>query len=314
MASFDIVNYSLRPSKNIQRQIVFDGIRVLQNHLSLSQLVYVGFGSIWFADFIMGHKLLRIDDMISIEANEVGYRRALFNAPYATVRVCKGVSSEILPTLFEDKDLSSRPWMIWLDYDSQFDETLRDDARSVIERSPVDSILLITFDGKERKYGQANDRPALIKQLFGAIVPDNLSKDDCRDDRLQQTLADFAIEFMKSVAADLRRPGGFLPAFRLIYKDTAPMITVGGLLPARGAVSAAMRVLNDPNWECRPTKPIIAPHLTIREAAALQSQLPRKDKLSREIVRSLGFDLDDAQIEAFEAYYLQYPAFAQIIA
>jgi hypothetical protein len=31
-------------------------------------------------------------------------------------------------------------------------------------------------------------------------------------------------------------------------------------------------------------------------------------------VRDLGFDLEVGQIEAFETYYRQYPAFAQIVA
>jgi hypothetical protein len=63
-----------------------------------------------------------------------------------------------------------------------------------------------------------------------------------------------------------------------------------------------------------PAKPITAPHLTIREATVLQSQLPRVDHLTRELVRGLGFDLEVGQIEAFETYYRQYPAFAQIVA
>jgi len=35
MPSFDAINYSLRPSKSIQRQLVFNGVRMLQSHLHL---------------------------------------------------------------------------------------------------------------------------------------------------------------------------------------------------------------------------------------------------------------------------------------
>jgi len=41
--------------------------------------------------------------------------------------------------------------------------------------------------------------------------------------------------------------------------------------------------------------------------------LPRANPLSRAEVRALGFDLNEEQIEAFETYYRQYPAFAQIV-
>ena len=313
IASFDIVNYSLRPSKSIQRQIVFDGVRTLQSHLDLKRMVYVGLGSIWFTDFIMAHKLLGISDMVSIERSEIGHRRAVFNIPYATVRVCLGYSSQVLPTLYDDQIIRERPWMIWLDYDGYFDETLRDDIRSVIEQAPENTIFLITFNGKDRKYGHANDRPQRLRELFGDVVPDELPKHECGGDRMQETLADLAIDFMKSVAAELTHPGGFVPAFRLIYKDTAAMVTVGGLMPTVENARDTTNIVGGANWKCRPEKRIVAPHLTIREAVTLQSQLPSAKGLSRSLVQSLGFDLEDGQIEAFEKYYREYPAFAQII-
>ena len=140
MASFDLVNYGLRPSKSIQRQIVFDGIQALKSKLGLADTVYVGLGSIWFLDFVMAHKLLDIKDMVSIESDDIGYRRALFNKPYSTVDVRSGYSSEILKTLFDDNAFNGRPWVVWLDCDGALDEMLRDDIRSVIEHSPVDTV------------------------------------------------------------------------------------------------------------------------------------------------------------------------------
>ena len=143
MASFDIVNYSLRPSKNIQRQIVFDGIRILKSELELANMVYVGLGSIWFTDFVMAHKSLDIRDMISIESKEIGYARAVFNKPYATVHVRHGHSSQVLAELYEDENIRNRPWVVWLDYDVHLDEVLIDDIRSVIENSPETRCFLL---------------------------------------------------------------------------------------------------------------------------------------------------------------------------
>lgn len=314
MASFDVVNYSLRPSKSIQRQLVFEGVAKLQVELDLDRLAYIGFGSIWFTDFVLAHKLLGIDDMVSIEGDDVGYKRALFNSPYATVRVRHGRSSVVLPTLYDDEVVRGRPWLVWLDYDYEFDETLKDDITSLVENAPANSILLVTFNGNEMKYGPAPERPDRLRTLFGAVVPDDLSKRACKDERMQETLADLARDYMKSVANDLARPGGFVPAFRLVYRDVAPMVTVGGILPARGAARIAADLVARPTWPCTPTKPIVAPHLTIREAVSLQSKLPRGDPLGRDAVRAMGFDLEDDQLEAFQTYYRHYPAFAQIVA
>lgn len=314
MASFDTVNYSLRPSKAIQRQLVFEGVRSLQAHLDLERLVYVGFGSIWFSDFLMAHKLLGVDDMVSIEADDIGFQRAIFNSPYATVRVRHGNSFDVLPSLYADPIIGSRPWLIWLDYDYELNESVRDDIRSVVENAPVNSMLLVTFNGLDRKYGHATHRPTRLHELLGSVVPDELSKDACKDENMQETLANLTLDFMASVAADLSRPGRFVPAFRLLYRDNAPMVTVGGILPAKGAARMATDLVAQPGWGCRPLMAIRAPHLTIREAASLQSQLPCKTPLTRATVQALGFDLEDDQLRAFESYYRQYPAFAQIVA
>ena len=313
MSSFDSINYSLRPSKSIQRQLVFDGVRILQGHLDLDALIYIGFGSIWFSDFVMAHKLLAVNKMISIEASEIGYRRAVYNAPYKIVRVEPGFSYDVLPKFFADETLA-HPWMIWLDFDYELNESARDDIRSVIEKAPANSILLVTFNGLDFKYGSAKDRPERLRALLGGVVPDDLSREACKEGQMQETLADLALGYMKSLAADIARPGGFVPAFRIIYKDGASMVTVGGVLPSKGAARVTADVINNVEWPCRPLKPIQAPHLTIREAASLQSILPNVDRLTRVMVQELGFDLQEEQLEAFETYYRQYPAYAQIIA
>ena len=313
MGSFDTINYSLRPSKNIQRQIIFDGLRTLRTRLPLDNAVYIGFGSIWFVDFVLAHRILGITDMISIESDNIGFVRACFNSPYKTVRVMHGLSSEILPGLYKNERFNDRPWVIWLDYDREFDEDLRDDVRSVLEEAPESTVFLITFDGGESKYGNAKDRPDRLRELFGEVVPDDITKDQCKSDQMQNTLSNLAISFMQSVSAGSRRPGDFLPAFKINYKDTAQMITVGGILPSPVIAEDAAAVVNQDGWRCAPESPIVAPHLTTREAIALQSELPSKNGLSRTTVKSLGFDLEDEQISVYAKYYREWPSFAQIV-
>ena len=314
MASFDLVNYGLRPSKSIQRQIVFDGIQALKSKLGLADTVYVGLGSIWFLDFVMAHKLLDIKDMVSIESDDIGYRRALFNKPYSTVDVRSGYSSEILKTLFDDNAFNGRPWVVWLDCDGALDEMLRDDIRSVIEHSPVDTVFLVTFNGDERRYGHRKERIQRLRDLLGDVVPDNLSKGRCSNGSMQDTLADLTIDFMKSIGADAARSGGFEPAFRVIYKDTTPMVTVGGIMPSPEDSTIAKSIIDSDTWKCQRAQRIVAPLLTIREAVTLQSLLPMAGHLSRDMVRSQGFDLKEDQIEVFQQFYREYPRFAQIVA
>lgn len=314
MASFDTINYSLRPSKIIQRNIVFDGIKQLQKDLDLDNLIYIGFGSIWFSDFIAAHKSLRIDDMISIEGHEIGYQRASFNVPYATVKVLHGASNTVLPDLYQDESLGRRPWLLWLDYDGAFDESVCDDVRSIVENAPANSIFLLTVNGHEGSYGKAPDRAQRLKDLFGDVVPDDLQKAACQGELMQETLADLALNYVQYLAADLARPGGFNPAFRIVYKDSSPMVTIGGLLPARGAAKIARSLVGSPTWNCKPPNPVVAPHLTMREVTALQAKLPSTAPITRELVKKLGFDLEDEQISTFQKYYKHYPSFVQVLA
>ena len=90
------------------------------------------------------------------------------------------------------------------------------------------------------------------------------------------------------------------------------MVTVGGVLSGTEHAGEIAALVTRGDWPCTPPALIVAPHLTMKEAAALQAQLPRIDRLTRAAVQALGFDLEDGQAEAFETYYLRYPSFAQI--
>ena len=122
---------------------------MLKSRLELNDMIYVGLGSIWFADFVWAHKSLDIRHMVSIENDDIGYRRARFNKPYATVQVRHGHSSEVLARLHNDDYCKAHPWVVWLDYDGGLNEVATNDIRSIIEKSPADTILLTTFNGRD---------------------------------------------------------------------------------------------------------------------------------------------------------------------
>lgn len=312
MPSFDVVNYSVRPNKCIQRSLIFEGYGKIRNRLDLGKVNYVGFGSIWFSDFLMAHRMLNIDEMVSIESDEIGYLRAEFNKPFKSVSVINEMSTVALKSLCADDKFSAFPWFIWLDYDGTFDETAAEDIRLAIESAPTNTALVVTFNANHWKYGKPKDRPDRLRTLFGEIVPDNLSKEDCEGEKLPNLLANLAIDSMKSIAASVRRPGGFFPCFRVVYRDGAPMVTVGGILPSTGALPTVREAVKEKSWPSWPSKAVTTPPLTIREISILQAELPRRTKLTRASIKRLGFDLEENQVEAYEKFYKYYPTYAQI--
>lgn len=313
MASFDAVNYSLRPNKTIQRGIVFDGLKTLSVVMPWRDAAYIGFGSIWFTDFVLAHKRLGLNRMVSIEANEIGFRRALYNKPYRFVRVLEGLSYDVVPTLYDDPEIANLPWIVWLDYDTALSEDSIFELRDLVERAPSDSLLLVTVDAAHKRYGKdSGERAERLRNLLGDIVPDRPEPGALKDtDPFADTLSTYLEQFLVSAAESCARPGGLVPAFRLPYRDKAAMATVGVVLPSPERRQACLDVVSHPNWMGVADRPIIAPHLTMRELAVLQAQLPAAP-MDRAAVRALGFDLGEDQIGIFQRYYKYYPTFAQI--
>ena len=311
MASFDQVNYSLRPSKTIERLLAFDSVRQLMNALPLDNMLYVGFGSIWFVDFYIAHKFLGLRDSASIEANNIGFARARFNRPFSTCSVFHGYSSTVIPRLLKKPAFKNRPWFLWLDYDYELREDVADEIRFCIENLPENSVFLVTFSGKGARYGTPVSREENLRRILGDALASDLDE-EALDDDLAHTLADGALAFMSDVAVNLMRPGGFLEAFRLIYTDTSTMVTVGGVLPAKGARVAAEVIVNGDAWAGWDDDEIQAPHLTWLEASKLQQLLPREGRVTKAEVREMGFDLSREQLASFARYYKYYPYFAQV--
>ncbi|MDO6670399.1 hypothetical protein Q4511_15890 [Paracoccus sp. 1_MG-2023] len=315
MASFDSVNYSIRPSKSVQRGIVFDGLRALCASMNLHDTVYIGFGSIWFTDFLMAHKVLGIDEMISIEASPVGYKRAEFNKVYRSISVLEGRSDERLPEIAAQVEYQARPWIVWLDYDGALDEQKVEEMRWLLLNAPPNSIVLFTFSATQNAYGaRPAQRPGRVSDILGAVVPDDLTREDCSKENLPQTLATLTMDFLSSVVADNARPGGFIRSFQIPYFDSVGMVTVGGVLPGLGAAPAARAIVAEQSWKGIVDEMIEAPPMTLKEVATLQAELPFAGELTRDRVQELGFDLLEHQIRSFQRYYKYLPSFAEIVA
>ena len=103
-------------------------------------------------------------------------------------------------------------------------------------------------------------------------------------------------------------------AFKIPYLDSVGMVTVGGILPARGAAAAAKAMVADGGWKGLVDEVIEAPPMTLKEIATLQAELPTLGDLTRARIRELGFDLQDRQVRSFQRYYKYLPSFAEIVA
>ena len=77
--SFKQFNYSLRPSKQVERKIMIEVLlRLSKAGYTISDYRYLGFGSPYYVDFVMFHKYLFMKDMVCVEWGEVP-KRMKFN-------------------------------------------------------------------------------------------------------------------------------------------------------------------------------------------------------------------------------------------
>ena len=123
--SFDTVDYQVRPSKQVERKLFMEVLhRLSDSGLPIQNHTYVGFGSVFYVDFLLFHRYLYIDKMLCAEKADIP-RRMDFNLPYDFVVLRTKPILEVIPEIQPQS-----PYLVWLDYDCGLDgdnlETSRD--------------------------------------------------------------------------------------------------------------------------------------------------------------------------------------------
>lgn len=141
-----LINYQLRPAKNVERKMLRDLFYRLTSFGKLTNYQYIGFGSHYFSDYILFHKALHINKMISIERDSSSKDKYIFNQPFKCIDVKFGESNDILPTLNYDS-----PSILWLDYDKRFSPPMMNDIDTFSQSCSSGSILLISFNSQPHR-------------------------------------------------------------------------------------------------------------------------------------------------------------------
>lgn len=319
MNSSSAINFSTRQNKAIERALVFEGLNLMKSAKLLDDPTYVGFGSLWFADFHLAHRSLGINSLISIEANDGKFSRATFNRPFNNILVLHGTSGALLPGLLADKSLSQRAWVLWLDYDrSLFREEVAD-LQTVAAEIPPGSVILTTFNAYRSNYNSIpNDKSSridLLVDLFGDnLTADLIPESVDRQANFYQTMAKLTQETIQSHAINGGHDAGYVPMFDIKYSDGVEMLTVGGYFPKNAQEAEAARTIaSSPNWPGIQFDAVSLPSLTMKEVIAMRSLLPSEEALTPERVeKALGFRLSESTLSGFSRHYLRFPVYSDV--
>lgn len=310
------INYSIRPNKNVERKLIFEVLASLEPFFPFGQYRYIGFGSLWFVDFVLAHRILGITKMISIQKGQL-FERAAFNAPFGCITVEPGEASKVLPDLKIENGQS----ILWLDYEGRIESVLEELA-ALCERLSSGSILIVTINASKSQVGVVEEveRKALQEEAFraavGELAPAVFSAEYFDASKYPSNISATLLTHLSRSTRRAGREERFEPLFSFVYQDNAPMITVGGMIANatdRERLERAALNRRLPFAQSQEPVAIAVPVLTMREKLALDRLFPSDTIPSEAAMQAIGFPLTAAQLEAYRKYYKRYPVFGELI-
>lgn len=301
------VPYDLRTAKQIERRMIIDTFqRMGEAGFNISEYKYTGMGSIYFVDFVLFHRFLGIQKMLSVERDESIMKRVRFNKPYRNIDLEFKAIGDVIPSI--DQDLKH---ILWLDYDFIMSKTIVTDAINASAQLSTGSVLLITVDvetppGKQKDWmthflSEAGDfcNPAWKVSDFGQS---NLP-------RINIAILEAAIRQGLTGRMDVK----FLPLFNFLYADTHQMLTIGGVI---GTAAEARKVdgcrFDDAPYIRKKLKddPYRIPKLllTRKERVRLDAAMPAKRRW-----HPREFELDEKTIALYKEVYRFFPSYAELM-
>jgi hypothetical protein len=317
-ASFEKIDYSLRPAKYAERRMLRDIFRRLSVFDQPEDYSYVGFGSVWFSDFILFHRALGVRSMLSIEKANAARTRIQDNLPFRI-----GLDFRHSNTALSKHNWEPRQF-VWLDYDDPLRIEMLQDVRTVVARIRSGSILAVTVQAERaREIDQAEsdgDGSGLsaidrFREFFTASrIPD----DKFDDDLIGRPFANFSRKILLNEidsALAVRQPRSgpdlmsFIPICSFEYADGVLMTTIVGLfynhaerLKVEHCNFASLDFITSDGSVIE----IEVPKLTLREMHSLEAQLPRNGQQLE-----LG-SIPSDEADKFAKYYRYFPNFAVV--
>jgi len=306
MPSYDEVNYTLRPAKNIERKMFCDVFRRLTEFGSLESYRYIGLGSVYFSDFSLFHKFLNIVNNVSMEREIGDKERVLFNIPYSCIEMKWGESNEILPTLEWDMTRT----ITWLDYDDPLIPSMLRDVTTVCSYALSGSILIVTVDAEPDKMYERRKSVGKRLEKKLPVMSSEFKLGDWGTANFYREIINNTIdEAIKTRNGVLRSELkiNYKQLFNFHYADGAKMLTVGGILFEEGQSGHVAKCEFDKfDFVSADEKAyhIDVPFLTLREIRHLNKQLPCLDISN---IKAPWLSADN--IARYEKIYRYFPTF-----
>lgn len=309
--SFEQINYLLRPNKNVERKLIAKTLLHLQRGFPIDDYRYVGFGSMWFGDFTLMHKVVGISDLVTIEAVLSRRKRVEFNRPYRCVHVAMGMAADVLVDHLLDK-----PTVTWLDYDGPLADALSGDVEIAVGAMRPGSLLLasVNANADQLSHRLKEDRPLTPMEYLVAISDDaGLARrpEMLARNRFPALALDILHDRLTSAVLEGKPGCRYAPIWTFSYADQVEMVTAGGMIVDEvQAVTLEECGLSALDYASGRTPfRIQLPMLTEREKRELDRRLPQAAALDP---AELPFELKPSELEDYRRFYREYPIFSEV--
>lgn len=332
-SSFEKINYNLRPNKCIERKMMSEVLGRLSFIDDLDTYRYVGFGSPYFADFILFHKNLGVNDLISIEKEIDKRTRFDFNVPYSGIKMKYGHSNTVLPNL----ELDSKRNIVWLDYDDKISAFMFSDIDTVFSEAMPGSFFIVSVNVEqefmnlsESKEAHEEKKVSLIEfrlnQLIERVGKERLPNEIMEQNMNTKNLSNATYQMiLRQIATSLLNRNGkkknaveFKQVFNFSYKDNSAILTIGGILYDKSQRVAVRKMAftklpfySDGNESYK----IQCPNLTFREIKALDKLLPSVLERNNNGFKNDAFNkipLIVTDVEKYAKIYRYFPTFTEV--
>lgn len=332
VSSYEKINYSLRPAKAIERKMFCETMQKLSHFQNIETYQYVGFGSTYFSDFSLIHRMFGIEKMTSIEQDKNNSHRFEFNKPYSCIEMIFDNSNDAL----NDIDWYI-PTVLWLDYDSKLDNGMFKDINTFFSQAQPSSMFIISIDikpddppldqemtAKEIKEFRLNK---LMKRVNPIKLPYNIENRNLgikgNNELAYEIVNDQITEALNTrngVIQDPKKEIFFQQIFNIYYNDGTPMLTIGGIIfqeSQREIVETAkfndLKFYTDIGESFR----IEVPSLTFKEIYTLNELLPDHVNIGTGKIdpsmqkKSKLPELSDDDVKKYAKVYRYFPTFAE---
>jgi hypothetical protein len=315
LESFSRFNYLLRPSKQVERKLFIEALhRLSLGNFRIHEYTYLGFGSPYFADFILFHKYLYIDKMICVEKANIP-KRMEFNRPFRFIRLQMTNVADVLPKLKR-----RAKYLVWLDYDYLLNREILNDIAGFIYLLSPGSIFIVTVEAEPRlpadqvdgemSGSQYDDRLfQTFQEELGKYYPGTIKRNQLARNTLPTLFAEIIRTRFEEEAS--KRELQFFQLFNFKYADGAQMLSIGGMI-GNGQTEEQLGKSGVYNLDFIETstepKRISVPPLTVREKQWLDKNLRPRLNAS-----NLQFELHPEFLETFRQFYRHYPIYYETL-